>query len=103
MKGFKLVFVLVLVAVGLLAGIFAAISHELAGTAAYLARPAATDSEPATSQAADQHAPEVSGPDNFKALCGRPGVIKCVSFDRKSDLAGTYGDNSGIMPGDSIP
>jgi chitodextrinase len=40
---------------------------------------------------------------NFAQRCNSPGVIKCVTFDSSSDLAGTYGDPFGILPGDSTP
>lgn len=35
----------------------------------------------------------------FQQRCSQPGVIKCVGFDQASDIAGTWGENSGIMPG----
>jgi len=31
-------------------------------------------------------------------MCAQPGVIRCVGFDSASDIAGTYGNNSGILP-----
>ena len=31
--------------------------------------------------------------------CAQPGVIRCVGFDAASDIAGTWGNNSGILPG----
>ncbi len=30
-------------------------------------------------------------------------MIKCVSFDAAADIAGTYGNNSGILSGDTTP
>jgi hypothetical protein len=40
---------------------------------------------------------------DFAQRCSGPGVIKCVSFDSQSVITGTYGDVSGILPGDSTP
>jgi len=40
---------------------------------------------------------------DFQTLCSRPGVLRCVGFDSTADLSGTYGDNSGTLPGDAIP
>src|SRR6185436_9602306 len=31
------------------------------------------------------------------------GVVRCVGFDQSSDIAGTYGNNSGMTAGDSTP
>jgi hypothetical protein len=36
---------------------------------------------------------------DFPQRCSAPGVIKCVGFDSASDIAGGYGDNSGIFAG----
>jgi hypothetical protein len=36
---------------------------------------------------------------DFQARCAAPGVLRCVGFDQPSDIAGTYGDNTGILPG----
>jgi len=47
-----------------------------------------------------------SGPQgslDFQARCAQPGVIRCVGFDAAADIAGTYGNNSGILSGDSTP
>ena len=38
---------------------------------------------------------------DFVQRCGSPGVIKCVTFDSSSDLAGVYGNAFGILPGTS--
>ena len=38
---------------------------------------------------------------DFVQRCGSPGVIKCVTFDSSSDLAGSYGNPFGILPGTS--
>jgi hypothetical protein len=38
---------------------------------------------------------------DFAQRCAAPGVIKCVAFDSSSDLAGVYGNPSGIIPGTS--
>jgi hypothetical protein len=43
------------------------------------------------------------GTQDFPTRCTAPGVIKCVGFDSPSDIAGTYGDNSGTLPGDAVP
>jgi carbon monoxide dehydrogenase subunit G len=48
-------------------------------------------------------APPPPSPGDFQTLCGRPGVVKCVGFDSTADLTGAYGDNSGILSGDSTP
>jgi hypothetical protein len=40
---------------------------------------------------------------DFQARCAQPGVIRCVGFDAPADIAGTYGDNSGILPGQATP
>src|SRR2546425_13001737 len=37
---------------------------------------------------------------DFAQRCSAPGVVKCVGFDSPSDIAGGYGDNSGIFPGE---
>lgn len=42
-------------------------------------------------------------PADFGARCAAAGVIRCVGFDEKSDIAGEYGDRHGIMPGAAIP
>jgi len=43
------------------------------------------------------------GPSNFAERCSAPGVVRCVGFDSASDLAGTWGDVSGSLPGDAVP
>ena len=43
------------------------------------------------------------GAQSFSTRCAQPGVIKCVGFDAASDISGTYGSNSGILPGDATP
>ncbi len=43
------------------------------------------------------------GSQNFTTRCAQPGVLRCVSFDSASDIAGGFGDNSGILPGDAVP
>ena len=40
---------------------------------------------------------------DFQTRCSAPGVIRCVGFDQPSDIVGTWGDNSGILPGNSTP
>jgi len=44
-----------------------------------------------------------AGSDRFQMLCNSPGVLRCVGFDSRTDLAGSYGDNSGSLAGDSTP
>ncbi|MGE0764553.1 MAG: hypothetical protein AB7N80_14855 [Bdellovibrionales bacterium] len=39
------------------------------------------------------------GAQDFAARCAAPGVVKCVGFDQASDIAGTFGENSGIFSG----
>jgi len=34
---------------------------------------------------------------NFTTRCAQPGVLKCVGFDSPADIAGGFGDNSGII------
>src|SRR6266851_5535241 len=40
---------------------------------------------------------------DFAARCDGPGVVKCVGFDSRRDIAGIWGDRSGILPGKSPP
>jgi hypothetical protein len=40
---------------------------------------------------------------SFTTRCSQPGVIRCVGFDSASDIAGTYGDNAGILSGATTP
>jgi hypothetical protein len=42
-------------------------------------------------------------PSDFQGRCSNPGVIRCVGFDSPADIAGTYGDVSGIMSGATRP
>jgi hypothetical protein len=41
--------------------------------------------------------------DDFAARCAGPDVVKCVGFDNAADIAGGWGDNSGILPGATTP
>jgi hypothetical protein len=40
---------------------------------------------------------------DFEARCGAPGVVRCVGFDTATDIAGTFGDASGTLPGTTTP
>src|SRR5687767_3661496 len=40
---------------------------------------------------------------DFAKRCAEPGVIKCVGFDAAGDIAGRWGNNSGITSGASTP
>jgi hypothetical protein len=40
---------------------------------------------------------------DFQTRCQDVHVIRCVNFDSAAVLAGTYGDNSGSLPGDAVP
>jgi len=62
--------------------------------------PAAPPSSPLTSPLP---AAITSSGSDFLTLCSQSGVLRCVGFDAASDLAGTYGDNSGTLPGDATP
>lgn len=56
--------------------------------------------------AADKQTKSVAtsgGDSDFQDRCSSPGVVKCVGFDSPADIAGKYGDPSGILPGDSTP
>jgi hypothetical protein len=44
-----------------------------------------------------------TGATSFAQRCSAPGVVKCVGFDSASEIAGGYGDNSGILPGATTP
>jgi len=46
--------------------------------------------------------PTVNAP-SFDQRCSLPSVVKCVGFDAASEITGTYGDNSGILPGATTP
>lgn len=41
--------------------------------------------------------------DDFQQRCQLPGVIRCIGFDQPSDIAGRYGDDTGISSGDTTP
>lgn len=43
------------------------------------------------------------GASDFLIRCASPGVVKCVGFDDSTDIAGKYGDNSGILSGATTP
>ena len=47
--------------------------------------------------------PPPPGSQNFATRCAQPGVLKCVGFDSGAEIAGTYGDNSGTLPGVANP
>jgi len=49
-----------------------------------------------------KYMPPTDGSD-FTTRCSQPGVIKCVGFDQASDIAGKWGDNSGILSGATTP
>ena len=54
-----------------------------------------------SAQSAAASATTLSGgsqPADFAARCSAPGVLKCVSFDNASDIAGRWGNVSGIFP-----
>lgn len=40
---------------------------------------------------------------DFATRCADPNVLRCVGFDTAATLNGTYGDNSGTMPGAANP
>ena len=40
---------------------------------------------------------------DFTARCQQPGVIKCVGFDGAAEIAGTWGNNKGILSGAATP
>jgi len=40
---------------------------------------------------------------DFTTRCQAAGVVRCVGFDQASDIAGTYGNNTGIMSGATTP
>jgi hypothetical protein len=56
-----------------------------------------TDVRPAVFQPAPSPA---AADEDFASRCAAPGVIKCVGFNMPSDIAGGYGDNSGIVKGE---
>src|SRR5262245_31480743 len=41
--------------------------------------------------------------DDFQTRCQTPGVLRCIGFDQPSDIAGTWGNNTGIGSGASTP
>ncbi len=45
--------------------------------------------------------PPPPGGGDFAARCQTPGVLECVGFDSPADIAGTWGDPSGVLPGDA--
>jgi hypothetical protein len=45
----------------------------------------------------------IAGGQDFATRCAQPGVVKCVGFDTASDIAGVFGNNSGILPGETTP
>src|SRR5258708_15748983 len=51
----------------------------------------------ATTAAGGPPPPPPPGAQDFPTRCAQPGVIKCVGFDSPSDIAGGYGDHSGII------
>jgi hypothetical protein len=70
----------------------------------------ASPSDAATACCDDQGTapqPDLAGPKytppggliDFQARCAAPGVLRCIGFDQASDIAGAYGENSGIMAG----
>ena len=40
---------------------------------------------------------------NFQNRCHSPGVIRCIGFDSAGEIAGSYGDDSGILNGAATP
>ncbi len=38
---------------------------------------------------------------DYAARCGAAGVVRCISFDSPADIAGVYGDNTGVLPSDN--
>ena len=40
---------------------------------------------------------------DFATRCADPNVLRCVGFDTTATLSGTYGDNSGTLPGAANP
>lgn len=40
---------------------------------------------------------------DFRSRCMQPGVLKCIGFDDAADIAGRWGDNSGVLPGAAAP
>ena len=64
-------------------------SDAAGNTATAVAVTVTTSASTAPSAAAD-----------FAARCQSPGVVKCVSFDSPSVIAGGYGNPSGVLPGD---
>ncbi|TSC68141.1 MAG: fibronectin type III domain-containing protein, partial [Parcubacteria group bacterium Gr01-1014_66] len=47
-------------------------------------------------------APPPGGSD-FQTRCGQAGVVRCVGFDQATDIQGTWGGNSGVLPGATTP
>jgi hypothetical protein len=44
-----------------------------------------------------------AGGGDFQSRCNSPEVIRCVGFDSVKEIAGSYGDNSGIFAGAAKP
>lgn len=42
-------------------------------------------------------------PSDFTTRCQAAGVVRCVGFDQASDIAGSYGSNTGITSGATTP
>ena len=40
---------------------------------------------------------------DFENRCHSPGVIRCIGFDSASEIAGSYGSNSGVLAGTTTP
>ncbi len=69
-----------------------AIARDAAGNTATSAAINVTVSNPTPSPAPSA---------DFQTRCAAPGVIKCVDFDDAADIAGRWGNVSGILPGDN--
>jgi hypothetical protein len=99
----RLTAIMVFLTAGVLAVLFDIASHDSAYnlTSAKSEESAATVSEVTVtpSEIAAARPPEKT----FGQKCAQPGVVKCVGFDSPADLTGTYGDNSGTLPGDHVP
>jgi hypothetical protein len=57
----------------------------------------------AVSVTVDNTVPPPSTSSDFTTRCQAAGVVKCVGFDQASEIAGTYGNNSGILSGATTP
>lgn len=58
------------------------------------------DELPASISSSDSGATAES---DFERRCHSSGVIRCVAFDAPNEIAGSYGDNYGVMPGATVP